>query len=331
MSNRKWWIDKKDEFINQFNSGKSGKELAEYFKVSESSITRAISDLNLRIRLVSEGDFKGYKIDWSDKKEELEKYVNEDKLSLYEISKKFNTSEGSIRRAIKKLEIKRVNYKTGNRVFASVDDVEFSKIVSESKSIAEVLKKLGYQPLGGNYRTCQNRINKLNLDTTHFTGKLWNKGLKGSRLLVKSTKDILNNSTSFKGSYLKERLISQGLKKYECEKCHNTEWNGQPIPLQIHHIDGNHFNNSLDNLQILCPNCHAQTDNFCGKNIIGKYSVSIPDKDELLQKYEELKSINDVSSYYQVSNTTLRKWINELSISDKWNKIKNSIKGTRKP
>jgi predicted DNA-binding transcriptional regulator YafY len=72
MSNRKWWIDKKDEFINQFNSGKSGKELAEYFKVSESSITRAISDLNLRIRLVSEGDFKGYKIDWSDKKEELE-------------------------------------------------------------------------------------------------------------------------------------------------------------------------------------------------------------------------------------------------------------------
>ena len=125
-------------------------------------------------------------------------------------------------------------------------------------------------------------------------------------------------------------MISQGIKKYECEKCHNTEWNGQAIPLQIHHIDGNHFNNSLDNLQLLCPNCHAQTDNVCGKNMVGKYSIAVPDKGELLEKYRELKSIHEVSDYYQISDTTLRKWIKDLNISKEWNGIRNEIKGARK-
>lgn len=56
------------------------------------------------------------------------------------------------------------------------------------------------------------------------------------------------------------------LRGWKCEKCGRIEWEGQKIPLCIHHIDGNHINNQIENLQVLCPNCHAQTDNYCGRN-----------------------------------------------------------------
>lgn len=56
------------------------------------------------------------------------------------------------------------------------------------------------------------------------------------------------------------------MKPYKCECCGNTEWNGLPIPLQLHHKDGNFRNNTLENLQLLCPNCHSLTDNYCRRN-----------------------------------------------------------------
>jgi len=51
-----------------------------------------------------------------------------------------------------------------------------------------------------------------------------------------------------------------------CESCKLTEWMGQKIPLELHHVDGDRFNNELVNLQVLCPNCHALTDNYSGRN-----------------------------------------------------------------
>ena len=64
---------------------------------------------------------------------------------------------------------------------------------------------------------------------------------------------------------LKLLLIRDGIKNHECEICKLTEWNGQPIPLELDHIDGEHYNNKLDNLRIICPNCHAQTPTHAGK------------------------------------------------------------------
>lgn len=68
------------------------------------------------------------------------------------------------------------------------------------------------------------------------------------------------------GDKLMAFLLMKGLKKYKCEECGISEWNGKSITLQVHHKDGDHFNNLLDNLQVLCPNCHSQTDTYCSKN-----------------------------------------------------------------
>lgn len=65
----------------------------------------------------------------------------------------------------------------------------------------------------------------------------------------------------FVSSRLRKRLINEGYKENICEKCGITEWMGQKITLELHHIDGNRINNKLENLAILCPNCHSLTPN----------------------------------------------------------------------
>jgi DNA-binding transcriptional ArsR family regulator len=67
-------------------------------------------------------------------------------------------------------------------------------------------------------------------------------------------------------SHLKLRLLKEGLKDNRCELCGITEWHGKPLNMQLHHRDGDGTNNQLENLELLCPNCHAQTDTYGGRN-----------------------------------------------------------------
>jgi len=66
---------------------------------------------------------------------------------------------------------------------------------------------------------------------------------------------------------LRIKLLREGLKEAKCERCGNVEWLGLPIPLEVHHINGDKSKNELSNLQLLCPNCHALTPTYRGKNI----------------------------------------------------------------
>lgn len=65
---------------------------------------------------------------------------------------------------------------------------------------------------------------------------------------------------------LKKRLMADGIKENKCEICGITEWNGKLLMMQLDHVDGNSHNHRLSNLRMTCPNCHSQTETFCGKN-----------------------------------------------------------------
>jgi len=65
---------------------------------------------------------------------------------------------------------------------------------------------------------------------------------------------------------LKNRLVETGIKKHICEECGISEWNGKPLSMQLDHIDGDPHNHKLENLKMICPNCHSQTETYCGKN-----------------------------------------------------------------
>jgi len=141
---------------------------------------------------------------------------------------------------------------------------QVQKAVDNSKSIAQVLSVLGIVPAGGNYSTINKFISKNCIDISHFTGMLWNKG--GTFGPKRPIEDYLSNEYGISSNALRKRLISEGIFKKECSNCHLSKWLDQDIPLELDHINGEHQDNSLDNIRLLCPNCHALTDTYRGKN-----------------------------------------------------------------
>lgn len=147
------------------------------------------------------------------------------------------------------------------------------KIIKESYSWATVMKKLRALGFTASRPKLYKQQKEFNLDISHFTGPRWNKGKTGEFTALISLKDIVKESTNYSSTALKHRLIDLGLKEWKCEICGNTgEWNGKPLILELHHVNGNHFDNRLENLQILCPNCHSQTEGHRkrGKNNKGQ-------------------------------------------------------------
>ena len=132
---------------------------------------------------------------------------------------------------------------------------QFVKIANDSASASEAARRLGIP-----FTTYKRYAEKFNVFKTNMSGK-GIKNINPYEILYR----LENSNYQISGKRIKEVLFKLGIKEEKCEICGLKYWNGKLIPLELHHIDGNKFNNRIDNFQILCPNCHSLTDNFRGR------------------------------------------------------------------
>jgi 5-methylcytosine-specific restriction endonuclease McrA len=146
-------------------------------------------------------------------------------------------------------------------------DVE--RLVKESTNWSEVMRGLSLATSGNTKKYIQKYCSDNDIDTSHFTGQRWAKGKKNvfkqGFEAIPLEEILVENSTYTWSRNLKNKLIAVGLKKSECESCGLSKWLGKPMPLQLDHVNGNRTDNRIDNLKILCPNCHCLTPTWGNK------------------------------------------------------------------
>jgi hypothetical protein len=146
-------------------------------------------------------------------------------------------------------------------------DEQLRNAVAASSSIAGTLRNLGLVAAGGNYDAVQRTIKELAIDTSHFTGQGWNVGLKYQPAPARPIEELLVANRWTTSHHLKTRLFRAGLKEPRCELCEWAECapDGR-VPVELDHINGDRFDNRLENLRILCPNCHSLQSTHRGLN-----------------------------------------------------------------
>lgn len=148
----------------------------------------------------------------------------------------------------------------------------FEQHVAVSRSFTNVAINMSLKPSGSNINVIKKYIALYKISTKHFLTRkeLGELGLLRNKRYRPLSEILVQNST-FSSTHLKNRLYKEGIKKKSCEKCSQGEiWKNKKMSLILDHINGNHFDNRLENLRILCPNCNATLETHCKKNI-GKY------------------------------------------------------------
>jgi hypothetical protein len=150
----------------------------------------------------------------------------------------------------------------------SWDKQQLIAAAKDSFSFRQVLHKLGLKEAGGNYSQIKKYLEEYKIDVKHFRGKGWNKGLRGLGIVRISLKEILRVDSNFQSYKLKKRLFAAKLKFPKCEICGwaKESLDGR-IPLELDHINGNSHDNRIENLRVLCPNCHSLQPTHRGRNI----------------------------------------------------------------
>lgn len=181
-------------------------------------------------------------------------------------------------------------------------DDDLCSAVRESKSLSEVIRKLGLKQSGGTQANIKKRICDIGLDTSHFTGQLWAKGrtkVDDDRIRTRyDLTDIFSESSLAKNAILRKYIIKYNLLTYECSDCKLVEWNGTRLILELHHKNGSSSDNRLENLCWMCPNCHSVTPNYRSKNR-KKQNHTFSD-DELLSASKNSKNIKQICEKLQI-------------------------------
>jgi 5-methylcytosine-specific restriction endonuclease McrA len=168
-----------------------------------------------------------------------------------------------VRRNIRRLDIdtSHFSYTRGQR---HLPPETLVAAVAAAKSYRSAVRSLGYAGTPSETRWLQRQVTAAGLDTSHFTGQGW----RGGRQFQPSVplESYLRRGSLVTTDTLRRRLLREGVLPRCCARCGLREWNGQSIPLELDHISGDRADNRLANLRILCPNCHAQTPTYRGRN-----------------------------------------------------------------
>lgn len=154
----------------------------------------------------------------------------------------------------------------------------FKKIVGEARSIKEVMDRMGYKESGGVYKHLRLKFEEYDIDTSHFTGQSWSKGKNSStdesiknmaeKVSLPWNEVFCQNSTyRGGGKALIKKLVQTGKREHKCENCEIFEWQGKKLRLELDHKNGDNRDNREENLRILCPNCHSQTETHSKRKI----------------------------------------------------------------
>lgn len=145
---------------------------------------------------------------------------------------------------------------------------QLEKVIKNSSSISETLRKLGYGTTGSNPNRLKKLINEYEIDTSHFVKKVKHR----------SDKEIFCEGSIVSQSILRDRLRKNGTIPYVCDSCGlPPEWQGRPLTLILDHVNGNNTDNRIENLHWVCPNCNSQlsTTGFRGVKKYDEYGNRI--------------------------------------------------------
>lgn len=144
---------------------------------------------------------------------------------------------------------------------------ELQNILDSTAGFKNALEKLNIHG-GSSNKTLSRVVQEYNLDISKNQYNAKQAQQYSAKNSYPLNEILVENSNYTNMDRLKIRLVREGYKLYRCEQCGISSWNGKALSLQIHHKNGKHNDNRLGNLQLLCPNCHSQTDNFGAYNSV---------------------------------------------------------------
>ena len=250
-----------------------------------------------------------------------------------------------------------IYYNSGMNGLINQYSLEYIKeIISNNKTIHDVLKKIGYKNVsGGAYRTFKNFVKKYNIDCSHF---VFNNEKRKVKL---SDSDIFKKGSNCTQSSLRKRVLKKNLVPYKCAICGNIgEWNNKPLTLTLDHINGDRTDNRIENLQFVCPNCDKQQETFGSKNKKRYYSIprkykdknkckicgkeiepraqlcrncylknlkpkklkSKLDKQTIINELMNFKSFVELGKKYNISDNAFRKWCKKYNLPSSKKELK---------